>query len=244
MSTNESLSVLQETMTELTIDYSAGDLSPSSLRFGSQVLDLYIRGPIPRTGSPFNCLSLNDHIRPYVDYCNVQRLRLGTKIAREDKKQLKAGFVRLLRNVTCLKIDCMEYLQSLLVQRKKVIDLLKNQIYLLNIVETTNWWFWRDRRSIDNFCQVFINLKQLDLKVSHPQVMAIIVDALLNLEEAIFRFPMFVREILLENKDLCLSQTRLRSTNWSYEILAKTVHLYVNINDICSESELKKELNI
>jgi hypothetical protein len=237
LSTNESLSTSQ-IMTELTIDYSASDPLLSSLRFVSQVLDLYIRGPISREGSSSNCLSLNNHVRPYVDYCNVQRLRLGTNIEREDKKQLKAGFLRLFRNVTCLKIDQMEHLQSLLVQRKKAIELMTNQIYLLKLVEPTNWWFWRDRRSIDDFCRVFTNLKQLDLKVRDSQVMAIIIDALLNLEEAIFRFSISVNEILLTNKDLCLFNTRLRCVNWSYEIFKKTVHLYMNINEICSESEL------
>jgi hypothetical protein len=237
LSTNESLSTSQ-IMTELTIDYSAGDPLPSSLRFGSQVLDLYIQGPVLRAGSPSRYLSLNDHIRPYVDYCNVQRLRLAANIAFEDQKQLKTGFLRLFRNIRCMKIDRMEHLQSLLVQRKKAIHLMTNQIYLLKIVEPTNWWFWRDRRSIEDFCRVFINVKQLDLKVRDSQVMAIIIDALLNLEEAIFRFPISVNEILLANKDLCLFNTRLRCLNWSYEIFEKTVHLYKNKNEICSESEL------
>jgi hypothetical protein len=168
----------------------------------------------------------------------VRRLRLNTNIEREDKKQLKAGFLRLFRNVTCLKIDRMEHLQSLLVQRKKAIELMTNQIYLLKLVEPANWWFWHDRRSIDDFCRVFTNLKQLDLKVTDPKVMAIIIDALLNLEEAIFRFPISVNEILRINKYLCLFTARLHCLNWSYEIFKKTVHLYINRNQVCSKSEL------
>lgn len=94
LSTDESLSTSQ-TITELTIDYSAGNPSSTSLRFGKQVLDLYIRA----CTQSMCYLSLNDHIRSYVDYYNIQRLRLGANIAFEDKKELKTGLLRLFRNV-------------------------------------------------------------------------------------------------------------------------------------------------
>ncbi|CAF1622676.1 unnamed protein product [Adineta ricciae] len=235
-STDQLFDTLSETTTALTIDYSAGTPSPTSLRFGAQVIDLYIRGPQPLPGSPVRCISLKNHIQPYVDYCNVKRLRLGACLVREDKKQLKAGLLKLFRNVTCLKIDCMEQLQSLFNQREKVLNLLKNQIYLLVIVAPINWGFWRDRRAIDTFCQMFANLKQLDLNVSAPEVMAIIIDALLNLEEAIFRFPESTSQILQVHRDLCLSRTRLKTMHGRYEIFSHAVHLFIDISGAHSDN--------
>jgi hypothetical protein len=177
-STDQSFLAIQEkTITELTVNYSCVRPSPTSLRFGSQILDLYIRNSIPSSKVQSEFLSLKNDIRPYVDFCNVQRLRA---------------------------------------QQKKAVDLLKNQILVLKVVEPTNWWFWRDRPTIDAFCRIFSNLKQLDLGVYHHQVMTIIVDNLLNLEEAIFRFNEDVEQILLENKNFGLCKTRLRSFNWSF----------------------------
>jgi hypothetical protein len=103
---------------------------------------LCIQGSMTYTESSLKSLSLNDHIRPYVDYYNIQRLRLAANIAFEDKKELKMGLLRLFRSVKYLKIDRMKYLHSLLNQQKKFIDLMANQIHLLKILEPTDWWFW------------------------------------------------------------------------------------------------------
>jgi hypothetical protein len=235
-STDQSFLAIQEkTITELTVNYSCVRPSPTSLRFGSQILDLYIRNSIPSSKVQSEFLSLKNDIRPYVDFCNVQRLRLGANILQEDKKELKHGILRLFRNVSCLKIDRLEHLYARTAQQKKAMDLLKNQILVLKVVEPIDWWFWRDRPTIDAFCRIFSNLKQLDLGVYHHQVMTIIVDNLLNLEEAIFRFNEDVEQILLENKNFGLCKTRLRSFNWSFEIFKKMVHLKIELHGNNSE---------
>ena len=235
LSTNPSYAISSETATKLTIDYSEGVPSLTSMHFGNQVTALHIRGPMQRIGTGF--LSLNSDIRPYVDYSNVKHLRLGVNLIREDNKQLEGGFVRLFRNVTSLKIDRLENLQSLVNQRKKATELLTTQILALEIVEETNWEFCRNQRAIHEFCQLFSALRQLDLKVTDPRVMAIIIEDLRQLEEALFWFSENVQDMLMIYSDLCLSRTRLRALHWFYEIFPDTVHIEISPAGICSTSK-------
>lgn len=232
LSTNPS----SQTVTELTIDYSLGNPSSTSLKFDEQVLDLYIRGSIPSTECVLQYISLNDHIRPYVDYHCVECLRLGAKLAFEDRWQVETGLLELFRNIRYLKIDRMEYLYSLFNQRKKVIDLIRKQIHLLQIVEPINWWFCRDMLTIKHFFRVFANVKQLDLNLQHSQIMIMIINNLLHLEEAIFRFSDAGEDIFLSNTDSVLSNTRLHSLNWSYELFNRIIHLNIDQNDIEGKS--------
>lgn len=231
MSTDQSI-LSSQTITELTIDYSIGDPSSTSLKFAEQVIDLYIRGRISSSESALQYLSLNDHIRPYVDYHCVQRLRLGTRLVYEDRWQIKTGLLELFRNVRYLKIDRMEHLHSLFDQRKKVIDLISKQVHLLEIVEPIHWRFWRDLPVIKNFCRMFANVKQLDLNPQHPQIMIMMINNLLHLEEAIFRYSIATGNILFPNANSVLSKTRLQSLHWSYELFDRIIHLNIDQNEI------------
>ncbi|CAF1227573.1 unnamed protein product [Adineta steineri] len=223
----------------LVIDYSTGHSLPNLLESNDPTIDLYIRGPMLQTIESSGYLTLEDHIKPYVNYNYVERLRLGANIKREGRRKSKHNLRALFRQVTYLKIDRLEYLDSLYAQRIKFLRRLAKKIDLIILVEKTNWCFSSDKMAIDKFCQFFLNLKQLDLTVNDLQAMTFIIDALLHLEKAIFRFPIYIREILLINEDLCLFTTRLNTMNWSYEIFQNTIHLYIGPKEICSESKLK-----